>query len=73
MPRKDVEPNRLAAAPESATPESAEESTAQDVYFLPEVGRRFRQGQVVTYEVATDEAGRRYAFNVQIVDEPSVH
>ncbi|WP_296263357.1 hypothetical protein [Pseudomonas sp. UBA6562] len=68
MSRKYVEPNLSPAVPDLTT-----ESAAQEVYFLPEVGQQFREGQAVTYEVGIDEAGRHYALNVQIVDEPSVH
>lgn len=68
MSRKDVEPDLSLAVPGLAT-----EPAAQEVDFLPEVGQQIREGQTVTYKVGIDETGRHYAFNVQIVDEPSVH
>lgn len=68
MSRKDVQPNLSSTALDLTT-----EPAAQEVYFLPEVGQQFREGQTITYEVGTDEAGRHYGFNIQIVDEPPVH
>ncbi|WP_434770900.1 hypothetical protein [Pseudomonas entomophila] len=68
MSRRNVKPNLLPMVPDSAT-----EPMTQEVYFLPEDGQQFREGQAVTYEVGIDQAGRYHAFNVQVVDQPSVH